>query len=147
MNPYKQFVNDLARLHQEAKSFPLGKFDPAPRPNLPDNAPKALFFSPHPDDECIVGGIALRVLRETRMRLINVAVTQGSSKERQARRYAELTNACNYLGFELVQTAPNGLERINPKTREHDKAYWSACVDVIARILEKQKPRVIMYPA
>src|SRR5437899_3341959 len=81
MNPYQQFVSEYARLHQQGKGYPLGTFEPAPRPELPPDAPRALFFAPHPDDECIAGGLALRLMREARMKVINVAVTQGSKKE------------------------------------------------------------------
>ena len=87
MNPYKKFVADSARMVREARHLPLGGLPPAPRPTPPANAPKALFFAPHPDDECIVGAIALRVFREAKLNLVNVAVTQGSRKERQAERY------------------------------------------------------------
>jgi LmbE family N-acetylglucosaminyl deacetylase len=146
MNPYKQFVADYAGLVSKAKSYPLGKFEPAPRPPIAPDAPKALFFAPHPDDECIVGGMALRIMREARMNLINVAVTLGSKKERQAERLRELQNACHYLGFTLVPTAPNGLEKINPKTRQQDPAHWAACVKVIAEIIAKYQPRVVLFP-
>src|SRR5512146_549822 len=120
MNPYHQLVSDYARLLAKGRSLPLGTFKPAVRPRLSPGAAKALFFSPHPDDECIVGGIAVRLLRQAHLRLVNVAVTLGSNKARQAARLHELQNACQYIGFDLVTTAPNGLERINPKTREQD---------------------------
>src|SRR5437016_8637919 len=110
MNPYQQFVSDYARLVNEGKSLPLGSIEPVPRPILSPDAPKALIFAPHPDDECIIGGLPLRLLRETKMNVINVAVTQGSKKERQAERYFELQKACHYLGFGLLQTAQGGLE-------------------------------------
>jgi LmbE family N-acetylglucosaminyl deacetylase len=146
MNPYSKFVEDWARLVSEGKSFPLGGLDPAPRPILAHDAPKVLIFSPHPDDECIIGGLALRLLREARMNVINVAVTQGSKKERQAERYLELQKACHYLGFGLIQTAPNGLERINAKTREQDQEHWANAVRITAEILRQQQPRVILFP-
>lgn len=146
MNPYHQLVSDYAALLRKGRDFPLGGFPPAPRPKLSPGSPKALFFSPHPDDECIVGGCALRILREAGMEVINVAVTQGSKKERQAARYRELQGACDYLGFGLVPTAPNGLERINPKTRQQDPAHWAACVRVIETILQQHQPRVVLCP-
>lgn len=146
MNPYNQFVTDAARLVGEAKKFPLGGFPPAPRPTLPSDAPRALFFAPHPDDETIVGGLALRLLREARMNVINVAVTLGSEKERQAERLVELQNACRYIGFGVQTTAPNGLERVTAKTRATDPQYWSTMVKVIADILIKHQPRVILFP-
>src|SRR6185503_21107656 len=98
-------------------SFPLGGFPAPPRPAIRSNTPPVLIFSPHPDDECIIGGLALRLMREAGMRVINVAVTQGSNTGRQAARLAELSEACSYLGFELLQTAPRGLENINVRAR------------------------------
>lgn len=146
MNPYQQFVSEHARLIEQAKSYPLGGFAPAPKPSLASDAPKALFFAPHPDDECISGGIALRLLREAQMNVVNVAVTQGSNRERQAERLHELEGACDYLGFGLITTGPNGLEKINPKTRQQDSAHWRACVGVVAQILEQHHPRIIIFP-
>jgi LmbE family N-acetylglucosaminyl deacetylase len=146
MNPYQKFVSRFTEAIQEALSFPLGGFAPAARPSLRPDAQKALFFSPHPDDECISGGIALRLLREARMNVLNVAVTQGSKKERRAERLYELQGACNYLGFGLITTCPNGLEKINLKTRADDSPHWSASVTVIANILQQHQPRVIMFP-
>lgn len=128
------------------KSLPLGGIKSADRADLAHDAPKALFFAPHPDDECIVGAMAVRLMREARMNLINVAVTQGSKKERQVERYQELENACHYIGFGLVATAANGLERINPKTRASDPAYWADCVKVILNVLQNNKPKVILFP-
>jgi N-acetylglucosamine malate deacetylase 1 len=146
MNPHQEFVSRFTDAIQEAKSVPLGGFAPAPRPSVPPDAQKALFFSPHPDDECISGGIALRLLREARMNVLNVAVTQGSKKERQAERLHELQGACNYLRFGLITTGPNGLEKINPNTRAVDPTHWSASVKSIASILEQHRPRIIMFP-
>jgi N-acetylglucosamine malate deacetylase 1 len=146
MNPYGNFVGEIAKLMREARTYPLGKASPAPRPEIAFDSPKALFFAPHPDDECIAGGIALRLMREAQMNVINVAVTQGSKKERQAERYRELENACHYLGFGLIPTAATGLEKINVKTREQDVAHWAGAVQVIQNILEREQPKVIMFP-
>lgn len=146
MNPYQQFVADSVRLVKDAQAFPLGGFPPAPRPHLAPDAPKALFFAPHPDDETIVGALALRIFREAKMNLINVAVTQGSKRERQAERLVELQNACNYLGFGVQTTGPNGLEKVTAKTRQAEPVLWARMVAVIADILAKHQPRVILFP-
>ena len=146
MNPYRHLVTELARLVREGKQYPLGGFPIPPRPPLSDGASKALVFSPHPDDECIIGGLALRMLREAGIRVINVAVTQGSRKERQAGRWAELRAACDYLGFDLLETIHGGLERVNVKTRQQDAAGWDASVGVIAAILAREQPRVVFFP-
>jgi N-acetylglucosamine malate deacetylase 1 len=146
MNPYQGLVAQYARLATESKLYSKGTFRPLPSPDLSPNAGCAIFFAPHPDDECIVGALALRVMREAHMKLINVAVTLGSKKERQAERLRELQDACRFIGFELVTTAPGGLERINPHTRDHDPKYWGACVKVISDILKTNNPRVIFFP-
>jgi LmbE family N-acetylglucosaminyl deacetylase len=146
MNPYHHLVSEFARLVRDGKNHPLGGFPPAPRPRLAADAPRALVFSPHPDDECIVGALALRLLREARLNVLNVAVTQGSNKERQAGRLAELKAACEFLGFGLLQTAPGGLEKISVKTREQEPGRWRTCVEVIAKILALQQPKVVFFP-
>ncbi len=144
--PYHKLVSDYARLLRKGRTFPLGKFEPAPRPDIAPDAPKALFFAPHPDDECIVGGVALRLMRQVRMNVIDVAVTLGSNKERQPGRLEELRNACKYLGFGLVTTSPTGLEKVNPKTREQNPAHWAECVKVIHGILEEHRPKLVLCP-
>ena len=146
MNPYHHLANEYVRLAAEGKNFPLGGFVPATRPAIGADAPKVLIFSPHPDDECIIGGLALRLLREAKMNVLNVAVTQGSNPARQTERWHELENACRYLGFGLVQTAPKGLEKVTPQARQADAARWSVSVKVISRILAEQQPRVIFFP-
>jgi len=146
MNPYRHLVTEIARLVSEGKQYPLGGFPTPARQPLPATAPKALVFSPHPDDECIIGGLALRMLREAGVRVVNVAVTQGSSKDRQAARWTELAAACEYLGFDLLETVPGGLERIHVRTRQHDAASWEASVAVIAGILSREQPRIVFFP-
>jgi LmbE family N-acetylglucosaminyl deacetylase len=110
------------------------------------NAPKTLIFSPHPDDECIVGGLALRLLLEAKWNVINVVVTLGSKRERRAARLRELRNACASLGFGLIVLEKRGLERINPETRQRNRAHWRAAVRVVAQILAEHQPRVIFVP-
>jgi LmbE family N-acetylglucosaminyl deacetylase len=146
MNPYSEFVASSVRVVAEGKSLPLGNIPRPSRPAPRADAPVALIFSPHPDDECIIGGLALRLMREAGMRVINVAVTQGSNKERQAGRLQELKNACDWIGFSLEQTAPNGLENINPKTRANDPEHWAAAVRAISASLAKNQPRAIFFP-
>jgi N-acetylglucosamine malate deacetylase 1 len=146
MNPYQQLVAEYERFAREGREYPLGVFEPAPRPEIAVDAPKVLIFSPHPDDEVIIGGLALRLLREEKWRVINVAVTQGSRKERQAGRLEELKRCCECIGFDLAQTAPSGLEMVNPRTRKEDPAVWSQSVAVIARLLEEHQPKAILCP-
>ena len=105
-----------------------------------------MIFSPHPDDEVIIGGLALRLLREARWDVVNVAVTQGSNPARQTERLEELRACCDCIGFGLVQTAANGLEKVNVKTRAQEPAHWAQSVKVIADLLARHRPRVILFP-
>jgi len=146
MNRYHHFVSEYARLAREAKNYPLANSGPLPRPPIPPDAPKVLIFSPHPDDEVIIGGLPLRLLREANWNIINVAVTLGSKRERQIERLNELKNCCDCIGFGLVQTAPNGLEKIHPDTRARDPARWAQSVKVIADVLAQHQPRAIYFP-
>jgi len=146
MHPFQAFVQRYDQVYQEGRKIAPGGFQKSATPPPSSTAPRVLIFSPHPDDECIIGALPLRLLREAGMRVINVAVTQGSKKERQAERLEELKGACDFLGFELWQTRPNGLERVNLKTRETDSCFWSKSVGVIAEILERTTPHVIFFP-
>ena len=144
--PYHQYVSALAQMVRDGKALPLGTFPAPGHPAPAPGAPTALIFSPHPDDECIIGALALRLQREAGYRIVNVAVTQGSNKARQAARWEELRAACDYLGFELVETVRGGLEKVNVSTRQDDSARWSESVDVIARILDDRRPDVVFFP-
>jgi GlcNAc-PI de-N-acetylase len=146
MNPYHRLVSELDRLLREGKQYPLGGFPLPSRPAVSPSAPRVLIFSPHPDDECIIGGLALRLQQEAGMRVLNVAVTQGSRPDRQILRWAELQGACEYLGFDLIATGPRGLERINARTRLDDPTHWRTCVDTIAAIIAEQQPAVVFFP-
>lgn len=146
VNPYRRFVAEQARLLEEAKGYELGGLPPAPRPELAADAPRVLFFAPHPDDECIVGALPLRLLRQSRMRVVDVAVTLGSREDRRAERRSELEGACDYLGFELIVPATVERGGIRPDARQADPEGWRRGVDEMAGLLAVQRPRVIFLP-
>jgi LmbE family N-acetylglucosaminyl deacetylase len=142
----RQFVALFQKLVKQGQSLKTGKISSSTRPKIPSNAPNVLIFSPHPDDECINGGLALRLLREAKWNVVNVAVTLGSNRARRAARRCELQNACASLKFGLVVPGARGLEDINPDTRAKKTALWQAAVKTIAGILAAQQPRVIFLP-
>lgn len=146
MNPYEQFIKGMAGLMSAAESYPLGGFEPRRAHAPAEGAPAVLIFSPHPDDEVIIGALPLRLMRERGARVLNVAVTLGSNRERRAGRLEELRGACEYLGFGLLQTSPGGLERITPAGREEDPESWRRSVARVAEILLEQRPRAVFFP-
>jgi LmbE family N-acetylglucosaminyl deacetylase len=146
VNPYETFVSRLSEALADARRAPLGGFPDYPLAARRPDAPVALIFSPHPDDEVIIGGWALRLLRQGGWRVINIAVTQGSSRERQQARWQELERCCRCIGFDLEATQPNGLEGVNAKTRSGSPERWREMTGVIAATLARHRPRVIFVP-
>ena len=65
MNPYQNLVSDLARCVREAKAYPLGQCRGLPRKPVAGRRAQSAHLSPHPDDEVIIGGLALRFLTES----------------------------------------------------------------------------------
>jgi LmbE family N-acetylglucosaminyl deacetylase len=143
---YLQFVSEFARLLKKAKQLPSGGLKEPTQREFASDTPRVLIFSPHPDDECITGALALRLSREAKWNVTNVAMTLGSKTDRQAARLRELKSACAFLGFNLIVAGENGLEKINLETRKKNRVYWNACVKITSEILVAQKPGVIFLP-
>lgn len=142
----RQFVRQFQKLIKQGQTLKAGKISSGARQKIPSNAPTVLIFSPHPDDECITGGLALRLLREAKWNVVNVAVTLGSKRARQTARRRELQNACAALGLGLVVPGESGFADINLELRAKNPARWNATVKAVAAILAEQKPRVIFLP-
>jgi LmbE family N-acetylglucosaminyl deacetylase len=145
-HPYAHFVTGFVSLMDDARRMPLGASSPAPAPHLLDNAPRVLMFAPHPDDETLVGGLALRLRRELRFRVTAVAVTQGSRIDRKDERLEEMKASCHFLGFELVATPPKGLTGINPRTRAEHPDAWAEAVGRIQEIIAYHRASVLILP-
>jgi len=146
MNPYRELVADHARWIREGKAMALGGFEPRRRVALAADAPVVMIFSPHPDDECIVGGLPVRLQLECGWRVVNVAVTQGSKRDRQLARWDELVGACDYLGFGLERIGSVGLENVSPQARLSDPSGWRTKVGAIVEILQRVRPVAILFP-
>jgi N-acetylglucosamine malate deacetylase 1 len=145
-NPYRAFVDGFVRLLTEDGAFAATGLARPDRPLVAADAPKALIFAPHPDDEVIIGGLPLRLLRELKMNVVNVAVTLGSRVDRQVERWQELKNCCEYIGFGLVAPGERGLEGINPAAREKDPQRWASSVEAIIRLLTEHRPSIVFFP-
>jgi N-acetylglucosamine malate deacetylase 1 len=104
------------------------------------------IVSPHPDDECIVGGLALRLQRECGARVVNLAVTLGSNVARQAARAQELRGACDYLDFECVVLGERGLDRLAHESQNTQGETWMRYVTTLSRAFESLQPALIIAP-
>ncbi len=126
MNPYLTFVEGIQSGIDAARNLAVsGTTEPI------ESDSKVLLFSPHPDDECIIGLLPLRMTREAKMQVINVPVTYGSNVERQAGRAQELDDACRFLGWDILN---------------HSDGYASLEVDDVVAILEQFQPDAIVMP-
>lgn len=117
-----EFANILNPLSSLFSPSPLIKKDSLPL--------TIMILSPHPDDESIVGSLALRLLQENNAHVVNVAVTVGSNKERQKARRKELENACELLEFENVYLDEN----------------WPVKLKELRSLIQKYQPQLIIAP-
>ncbi len=145
-NPYEVWVQGFARSLSGGEALSSAGLIPLKRPSIAADAPTVLIFAPHPDDEVIIGGLPLRLLRELKLNVVDVAVTLGSRIERRAERWQELKNCCDYIGFGLVAPAEKGLEGINPAAREQNPERWSAAVEAILQLLVAHRPAIVFLP-
>jgi LmbE family N-acetylglucosaminyl deacetylase len=144
-HPYTAFVDTITKALQEGKRLPCGGFEPVAVKPAP-GSPRVLVFAPHPDDECLVGALPLRLLRELNYSVGVVAVTQGSNLARQQPRLEELRGAVGFLGWDLITTQEGGLMKVTPKGRESDPELWAKSVAIVAEILRRERPKVVFFP-
>lgn len=103
-------------------------FKPGPQKSiikrfLPKN--QVLILAPHPDDECLLGGLALRLKEENSFQVTACAYSLGSNPKRQAARKKEFKSACRLLNFK-----PHVLN----ENKESD----------LKNLIKKLKPQVII---
>lgn len=140
---------DLARWRDHLHRFAALLGNPPDRSSSPlvrAEQHHCLIFAPHPDDECIVGALPLRLMQEAGWRVTNVAVTLGSNPDRQAGRWAELQAACAVLGFDCLRAGGAGLLDVRTDTAERVPALWAAHVGVIAQLLSDYRPSLVLAP-
>lgn len=89
-----------------------------------------MILSPHPDDESIMGSLALRLGLENNAHIINIAITLGSNKERQQSRVQELTNACELLQMDC----------------EYLNEDWKIKEKELKSLIQKFQPQLIIAP-
>ena len=108
---------------------------------------RVILFSPHPDDECLSGVLPLRLVKESKVEVLNYAVTLGSKEERKAERRQELEAAVSLLGFRSCLHEPLGWDAVNETTRREDSPKWSVMVGAVANFIRDNKPVAIFLPS
>jgi len=128
MNPYLNYVQSIADSIQKAENIDLPTSDSK---SVINRDKKILLFSPHPDDECIIGLLPLRLQQEHNFQVVNVPMTFGSNPTRRKGRLNELNNACAYLAWE------------NYRAR---KDLESLTIEDVVKVLTALKPEIIVFP-
>lgn len=152
--PLCDFVLAMEALLRAAKSLPpteiarlAGEWAAAHPKRRPDpQAPVCVIVSPHPDDECIGGGLPLRLVEESGWRVVSIAVTHGSNPDRQLARAEEFFASCSRIGFEPLILAERGLLRVTPQARDTERAHWENNVQLLASQLATLKPSLVLCP-
>lgn len=135
--------SDLARWREHLTRFAALLGNPPDRQATPArdaHAGHCLIFAPHPDDECIVGALPLRLQQEAGWRVSNVAVTLGSNAARREARWAELQDACAVLGFGCIRVGEAGLSHVRAD------AMQTAHVEALAALLAEHRPALVLAP-
>lgn len=146
-----RYLDEVAETVDSGKAIPLGPSPSAlipPRPSAANGPPaKVLYCAPHPDDECISGALAFRLRLDSGAEVTNVAITLGSDKGQRPRRLRELESACRAAGFGLaVPQHPSGFDHVDARNREERPGEWSAKVDALAEIFDREKPEAVFAP-
>lgn len=148
-DPYLSFVGKFIEAVRQELPAPEVKFDIPENECIPErrqSKPCALVFSPHPDDECLMGALPLRLRKEADWQIINVAVTLGSNQERKALRKIELAKSCAVLGFDIAHTSPECLSQVRVETREQQPELWIGMVQEIIKLLKLFRPQAVFLP-
>ena len=141
---YLNFVKNFADIHKQAAKIPLGESDP--KKNIEKFGPKVFICSPHPDDECVVGALPLRLQQELNADVTNLAVTLGSHQARKQGRLEELRKACDTLNFNLLVPGTEALDGVNLSTKETNSELWSENVKAIKEVFEAELPEILFFP-
>lgn len=115
-------------------------------PEIEPHRTDALLFSPHPDDEALVGGLPLRLAGEAGLSVVNVAVTLGSRVEERAVRRLEAKRSCALLGFGLILPRTEGFSAVNLTARQDNSAHWAGMVQRVRGVLQDHRPACIFLP-
>ena len=103
-NPYESWVEAFVTALSAGAAIGVAKMTHLKASSDVGEAPKALVFAPHPDDELLTGGLSLRLLRERGFAVIDVAVTLGSSVERRSGRLVRVAGRLRLHRFRVWPT-------------------------------------------
>lgn len=105
-----------------------------------------VICAPHPDDECLMGAVALMLRRKNGWQIINMPMTYGSDSTQVKRRRRELKRACAVAGFVLSPAEQSGFTEVNLATRQRNKKKWRSMVLKLVERLKDIQPKALVCP-
>lgn len=148
------FTQWLAYVERFGKAYDFGRrIDPVagvtppnPEPLPTEKCHEVLICSPHPDDEALTGGLALR-LAAGGATVLNLAITLGSRPERKKARLHELEAACHRLGFACRPVCePLAFNRLPAHNRRKVSPEWEQQMDILTAHLDREQPKLVLFP-
>jgi LmbE family N-acetylglucosaminyl deacetylase len=150
------YVNRMVAALDSGRGAVLGPLSAPPVPPMvaaskPRGA-RVLFCAPHPDDECLVAALGLRLRLEAGNPVTNIALTLGSDPAQRPRRRQELESARQVLGFDLLiptepgAAAADGFEDVHLSARQSDPERWARRVAALSEIFDSTQPEAVFAP-
>lgn len=144
---YKEWLSyaeSFSRLYQEKSGVTRGSH-PEPFNPVPEKSGGRLVIcSPHPDDEILTGTLPLRLLQENGVAVTDLVMTLGSDPARKEARLAELTAACQIVGFDLTLVVePLAFDHLSP---EKEDEQWREKVDLLVDHFAAHQPDFVQIP-
>jgi LmbE family N-acetylglucosaminyl deacetylase len=134
---YVQAVNDL----YEKASGHIGPHShhslEIPQGLVLNSTPRVLIVAPHPDDECLMAGYALRMQNEWNAEVSVLPFSYGSALGRQGDRKKELEAALKVLNFQIIDP-----RKLNQGAPQYEKLKVHEMLDAMTQL----KPQVIFSP-
>lgn len=128
---YSEYIKGFEQLYlsaRRAKEVVLPKLEVS----FPEKSKKILVIAPHPDDECLMSGFAIRAQDEWGSEVYVLPFSYGSNLDRQNERKRELTHAVSALGFTVIDPRSPQFSEL---TREE-----------ILSVLESLSPEILIIP-
>ena len=145
-NPYRDYTQTITKIFQEGLSLPHGGMKKPDSIPIDFSSPKVLILAPHPDDECVMGSLPLRLRREVGSQVITLPITLGSNPDRKDERMGEIQAACEWIGFDLEVIEDRGLDNVNPCFRLENQEEWKFSTTKLADAIVKNNPDMLFFP-
>ncbi|MDA8163719.1 MAG: PIG-L family deacetylase [Desulfobacteraceae bacterium] len=131
---------------ESGRRITAGAAEPPPGPPPGQAGPRVVICAPHPDDEMLTGGLALRLRQEAGCAVLVLALTLGRDPARKEQRKEELAAACRVAGFDWRLAAePLAFPALRLEL-EADAAGWERLLATVAGHLTAEPPVLVLLP-